>query len=657
MSIRFKKYTEWTVGTKLTFIITVVFSIILFSFTSIVNYNLKQQAEAQAIANVTDRTQFVADMLNLFDADLRNQTSDAIKVFKGNFKDGFALDTSRTVDVGGVSTPVLKSGTQDLNGDFSTTDRLSNEIGVVATIFVKQGDEFIRISTSLKNEKGERAVGTPLNHASPAYPALTEGKSYAGLTVLFGKQYMTQYDPVLDSNGKVIAVLFVGKDFTTAIDQMKAKIRSIKLGQSGYFFALDAREGKNYGDLLMHPTKEGKNILDSKDQNGHEFIKEMLERKQGVIHYPWTNPELGETDVREKVVAFYPVKGWNWIVAGGMYADEYAAESNRTNTRYQMMSMVLILMLSVLMFKVMRIRLSTPLQQVIFAASKMANGDLTASLNVTRVDEIGQLMHAINGIGQGLRVLINEVHQSAQMIAHSAQEMSDGNADLSARTESQASSLEQTAASMDELTSTVKQNSEGAKHANELVHAASAVASQGGKVVSDVIDTMSSIKDSSKKIVDIISVIDGIAFQTNILALNAAVEAARAGEQGRGFAVVASEVRNLAQRSASAAKEIAVLIKDSVAKVESGNLLAEQTGKTMGDIMNSVDQITQITSEISTASQEQSDGIEQVNQAVSQMDDMTQQNSALVEQASAATETMREQVEHLVQLISAFKLK
>ena len=657
MTIKFKKYTEWTVGSKLTLIVSVVFSLILLTFTSVVNYNLKQQADAQAVTDVTERTQFVVDMLNIFDADLRNQASDALKVFKGNFKDGFELDTARTVDVAGAATPVLKSGGKDLNGDLSLTDRLTSEIGAVATVFVKSGDDFIRISTSLKNDKGERAIGTPLSHASPAYKTLTDGKGYVGLTELFNKQYMTQYDPIVDASGKVIGALFVGKDFTVAINEVKDKIRSIKLGKSGYFYALDAREGKTYGNLFLHPTKEGKNILDSKDGNGHEFIKEILEKKQGLIRYPWINTELGETDAREKIVAFYPIKGWNWVVAGGMYADEYAAESNRTNQRYQIISLVIVVLLGVFMFKVMQIRLSTPLAQVIDAANKMANGDLTTSVRVTRVDEIGQLMHAINGIGEGLRSLINEVQQSANMIAYSSQELSDGNVDLSARTESQASSLEQTAASMDEMTGTVKQNSEGAKHANDLVLAAAEVASRGGKVVHDVIDTMSSIKDSSRKIVDIISVIDGIAFQTNILALNAAVEAARAGEQGRGFAVVASEVRNLAQRSASAAKEIAALIKDSVSKVESGNLLAEQTGKTMEDVLRAVDQITQITAEISHASQEQSDGIEQINQAVAQMDDMTQQNSALVEEASAATETMREQVEHLVRLISAFKLR
>ena len=237
MTIKFKKYTEWTVGSKLTLIVSVVFSLILLTFTSVVNYNLKHQADAQAVTDVTERTQFVVDMLNIFDADLRNQASDALKVFKGNFKDGFELDTARTVDVAGAATPVLKSGGKDLNGDLSLTDRLTSEIGAVATVFVKSGDDFIRISTSLKNDKGERAIGTPLSHASPAYKTLTDGKGYVGLTELFNKQYMTQYDPIVDASGKVIGALFVGKDFTVAINEVKDKIRSIKLGKSGYFYA------------------------------------------------------------------------------------------------------------------------------------------------------------------------------------------------------------------------------------------------------------------------------------------------------------------------------------------------------------------------------------------------------------------------------------
>jgi len=248
------------------------------------------------------------------------------------------------------------------------------------------------------------------------------------------------------------------------------------------------------------------------------------------------------------------------------------------------------------------------------------------------------------------------VRTSTDSVSVAAKQIAIGNTDLSSRTEQQAASLEETASSLEHLSSVVKQNTENAKQANQLALSASTIASQGGDVVRQVVDTMNSINESSRKIVDIISVIDGIAFQTNILALNAAVEAARAGEQGRGFAVVASEVRSLAQRSAAAAKEIKTLIDDSVDKVGSGSKLVQQAGTTMSDIVTSVQKVTDIVGEIASASEEQSSGISQVNQAVSQMDDVTQQNAALVEEAAAAAQALQDQAETLEQVVSVFKL-
>ncbi|MHB1176586.1 MAG: methyl-accepting chemotaxis protein [Sulfuriferula sp.] len=288
-------------------------------------------------------------------------------------------------------------------------------------------------------------------------------------------------------------------------------------------------------------------------------------------------------------------------------------------------------------------------------AHAISTGDFSKDIAIARGDTTS-LLFTMNAMRENLTVTIGDIRQSTETIAVASRQIATGNADLSGRTESQASSLEETASSMEELTSTVRQNAENARQANQLVVSAADVAVKGGKVVGQVVDTMSSIKDSSRKIADIISVIDGIAFQTNILALNAAVEAARAGEQGRGFAVVAAEVRNLAQRSAGAAKEIKSLIEDSVDKVDVGGKLVDEAGKTMEEIVNSVKRVTDIMSEIAAASQEQSSGIEQVNQAVGQMDEATQQNAALVEQAAAAAESLQDQAAKLAQAVSVFKL-
>jgi methyl-accepting chemotaxis protein len=300
--------------------------------------------------------------------------------------------------------------------------------------------------------------------------------------------------------------------------------------------------------------------------------------------------------------------------------------------------------------------ITRPLMEAVGLARKVADGDLTGQIVVHSKDETGQLLQALKEMNDSLVKIVTQVRTGTDTIATASSEIATGNLDLSSRTEQQASSLEETASSMEQLTSTVKQNADNARQSNQLAVAASEVAVKGGHVVSQVVETMGSINESANKIVDIIGVIDGIAFQTNILALNAAVEAARAGEQGRGFAVVATEVRNLAQRSASAAKEIKALIGDSVDKVNIGSRLVNDAGSTMQEVVESVRRVTDIMAEITAASQEQTDGIEQINQAVMQMDQVTQQNAALVEQAAAAAESLQDQASNLSQVVSVFRL-
>jgi methyl-accepting chemotaxis protein len=390
-----------------------------------------------------------------------------------------------------------------------------------------------------------------------------------------------------------------------------------------------------------------------KYQSAKELV--MNSRKSGDA----ASAEKAYKEVFDPAAKFYSDKVHGLLAMQRSSIDQMARSIDQNNARGMQLMLLLAALLvaiSVVAVVIISRSITTPLQRALQVARSVAAGDLSAQIEQQGKDEIAELMQALQEMNLALRKIVSEVQQGTESIASAANEIATGNFDLSTRTEQQAGSLEETAASIEQLTSTVKQNAENARQANQLAMSASDVAIKGSGVVSQVVETMGAINTSSSKIVDIISVIDGIAFQTNILALNAAVEAARAGEQGRGFAVVASEVRSLAQRSASAAKEIKTLIGDSVDKVGSGSRLVEEAGATMREVVDSIRRVTTIMAEIATASQEQSTGIEQINQAVTEMDSTTQQNAALVEQATATSELLQAQADKLAHAGRQFKL-
>ncbi|GKV82623.1 methyl-accepting chemotaxis protein [Pectobacterium carotovorum subsp. carotovorum] len=374
----------------------------------------------------------------------------------------------------------------------------------------------------------------------------------------------------------------------------------------------------------------------------------------------------------EQVLAYMPAYEEEIAQAGQMRAvadqlnsviasllnDQLAAsqEDIRSATLQMIIAALITLLLGLLISWFISRQITTPLGNTLSMAEKIATGDLTMSINTTRKDELGQLMSAMSKMNDNLHNMIDDIRVGVSQISNASSEIVAGNTDLSSRTEQQAAAVEQTAASMEQLTATVKQNADNAHHANKLAISASQTAKQGGEQVNNVVQTMTAIESSSKRIAEITSVINSIAFQTNILALNAAVEAARAGEQGRGFAVVASEVRSLAQRSSQAAKEIEGLISESVTQVSRGATLVGNAGKTMNDIVISITQVHDIMGEIATASDEQSRGISQVSQAIVEMDSTTQQNAALVQQSSAAADSLEEQARLLKQAVSVFRL-
>ena len=645
---------NWNVGTRISALSFALMAAIIAALLTAVTISTSAMLEERARQSVTNELDGVASTIDLFNKSVSSSAKSLGRVFRNTLPGTFELDPAAAIDIGGTPTPTLKLDGKVLNLDFAAPDALTAQTGGNATIFAADGEDFVRVSTSVKKENGERAIGTKLDRASPAYAVLRNGGTYVGLVTLFGKQYITQYEPARDASGKIVGVLYVGIDISDDMKLLKDRIRAIKVGETGYFYVLSAAPGKTYGDLVVHPAKEGSNILQSKDADGRPFIQEILEKKNGSIVYDWQNP--GESKAREKFVAYTYIKDWNWVVAGGTYRDEITAAASELRNRFVGFGLLALVLLAAILYLLVRASVTRPLEQVRDVAKRIAEGDLTARMDNTRRDEIGLLTEAVNSVGGSLSAVVAKVRQGAEQIAHASQEISAGNLDLCQRTEEQANNLATTASSMDQLTATVRQNADNARQANQLAESASTVAQKGGSTVAQVVERMDAINQSSRKISDITSVIDGIAFQTNILALNAAVEAARAGEQGRGFAVVASEVRNLAQRSAAAAKEIKVLIDASNGEVLAGSRLVAEAGATMEDVLASVARVTDIMSEITAASVEQTGGIEHVNRAVGAMDAATQQNAALVEQASAATQALQDQAAELARSVRLFRL-
>jgi len=630
-----------SVARRVALLAVALLSAVLVLISGAMSVMAEKSSRERMVQWTGDKVVSVGESIDAFDATARLMTDRAYKPFRQKFADKFELD---------VQAGMLKGWGMLLNNDFSEVDTFARTSGGAATIFMRKGDDFERISTSLKKENGERAMGTLLDRKSRAYPLMLEGKTFTGRAMLFGKPYMTHYEALKDDAGKVVGILFIGfdmADFQSALDKL---VEEARFFQSGGTYVINPGSSNDDAVFVSHPTAAGKKVLsvspdaaamlDAMRASPEAFVPVAVPLFNSAIDQPWAVKRQSES-------------GW-WVVAE---VSDTEAMGSFWRTMYSLWGMLALAtaVLGVGLYLLVRRNVSDPLAQLTSAVTTVAQGDLSQTFRSDRSDEIGRLVREVETMRQRFLGMMRELRSATDSINTASVEIATGNQDLSARTEQAASNLQETAASMEQLTSTVRQSADAAKQANQLAASAAQIAVRGGEVVGQVVTTMDEINHSSKKISDIIGVIDGIAFQTNILALNAAVEAARAGEQGRGFAVVAGEVRNLAQRSAQAAKEIKGLIGASVDKVETGSRLVADAGQTMSEIVGSVQRVSDIIGEITAAAGEQSDGIGQVNVAVTQLDQMTQQNAALVEESAAAAESLKDQAKRLNQVVSVFR--
>ena len=631
-----------SVARRVTAIGIAMMAAVLLVLSLAVSYISTQAAREQLLASVIHATEGLAASIDTVENANRRMVERASKAFGRYFDGAMSLDTSLGVlYLDGIA----------INDDFAVVDKFSEDTGGVATVFARKGDDFVRITTSLRDLKGERVMHTVLDRQHPAYQLMLQGKPYVGRADLFGKPYMTAYDPVRDASGQVVGILFVGTDLSAFQDAMQQQVVATRLFEHGGAMVIAPGSSWEQATFVAHSTHTGKKVLDAFPQarvslealaqNADGFARDVTALLPGQGGNPWS--VLRKAD-----------NGW-WVITEVSDDEAMASQRRALWMLWGAMALALALLAAGLLFTLRR-GVSAPLQELTQAITLVAQGDLTQPFRSARRDEVGDLVREVEGMRQRFVGMLRQVHVAAHSIASASSQIAQGNGDLAERTENTANSLARSAQSIEEITHVVRQSADAAQQAHQLSASAVEVASRGGQVVGDVVATMDDINTSSRKIGDIIGVIDGIAFQTNILALNAAVEAARAGEQGRGFAVVAGEVRSLAQRSAEAAKEIKALISTSVGKVESGAQLVQNAGHTMQEIVSSVQRMGDIIGEISAAASEQAERISQVNQDVMQLDQMTQQNASLVEESAAASQSMRDQAVRLEDSVSVFKL-
>ena len=631
-----------SVARRVTAIGIAMMAAVLLVLSLAVSYISTQAAREQLLASVIHATEGLAASIDTVENANRRMVERASKAFGRYFDGEMSLDTSLgMLYLDGIA----------INDDFAVVDKFSEDTGGVATVFARKGDDFVRITTSLRDLKGERVMHTVLDRQHPAYQLMLQGKPYVGRADLFGKPYMTAYEPVRDASGQVVGILFVGTDLSAFQDAMQQQVVATRLFEHGGAMVIAPGSSWEQATFVAHSTHTGKKVLDAFPQarvslealaqNADGFARDVTALLPGQGGNPWS--VLRKAD-----------NGW-WVITEVSDDEARASQRRALWMLWGAMALALALLAAGLLFTLRR-GVSAPLQELTQAITLVAQGDLTQPFRSARRDEVGDLVREVEGMRQRFVGMLRQVHVAAHSIASASSQIAQGNGDLAERTENTANSLARSAQSIEEITHVVRQSADAAQQAHQLSASAVEVASRGGQVVGDVVATMDDINTSSRKIGDIIGVIDGIAFQTNILALNAAVEAARAGEQGRGFAVVAGEVRSLAQRSAEAAKEIKALISTSVGKVESGAQLVQNAGHTMQEIVSSVQRMGDIIGEISAAASEQAERISQVNQDVTQLDQMTQQNASLVEESAAASQSMRDQAVRLEDSVSVFKL-
>jgi methyl-accepting chemotaxis protein len=577
---------NWSLGTKLIVTEAILVLLLLSLFTYYVGAYCQKLLRGNYIEDMNRQVQLTKSMIEVYDRSVGKSTENFEKVFSSYFPGRFQLDSRRAIKIGAVDTPALLYGGKPLNQDFDTIDRFSKMTGAVATVFARSGDDFIRITTSLKKQDGSRAIGTTLGKNHPGYGLIMAGESYLGRANLFGRDYSTKYVPIKGIDGQVIGILFVGVDTTDALDFMKQQVKAIKIGKTGYIFAVDAEEGEKQGTLVIHPFEEGKNILNAKSTDGREFTKEMLKKREGVIRYYWLNKASGETKPREKMVVYTYSDGWKLMIAAGAYVEEMNADIALLRTILIAANILIVLIIVGVLYFASRRMVIKPLQQAVSFAGDVAGGDLSRSLDIRNHDEIGKLGAALNRMVSDLKEMIGKIRDTSVQVAGTANQIAANSEQLTKAAHSQASAADETSSTMVQMAAsiqTVAANAESLATSTDEVSASIQELGASSEQVARSAEVMaSSVTDTSATIEQMTVSIEKVAQNTESLS-SAVSETSSTIEQMTvsidHISGNAQELREIVAESAGVIEQMATSVMEVAANVENADSVAKAASK------------------------------------------------------------------------------
>jgi methyl-accepting chemotaxis protein len=615
------------------------------------------------------QTHLMRDLVARFDNASENSASQLIGFLKGKFPSGITLDPSKTVKVGAEDTPMLKAGSGMLNNSFGQVDEFTRETGgkSVATIFVRRDQDFIRISTSLKKEDGSRAVGTRLDHKHPAFVSLMENQVYSGKAQLFGRDYMTRYEPFTDKSGEVVGIYFIGFEISEPLREVKKLIRDIKIGKTGYAFVIDG-----LGNAIVHPALEGQNILAAKDADGHDLIKEIVKLKEGVISYSWINKKLGETHARQKLTTLAYFKSWDWIVATSCYTEELYSELRGLRNTLLLLAIIVSFVVSLVAYFTIR-RALAPVGSIAEVMSQIGQGDTTRNVDAklcARPDEIGSLGQAAQAMSTSLRAVLHDISAGVATLSSSSSKLSSvsgqtslGVAKVSEKASSVAAAAEEASANtsslatrMSETTANLVSVSDATAQMSATVadiaansEKARAISKQATSQAQSAASLMQQMGRAAKEIGKVTESITNISAQTNLLALNATIEAARAGAAGKGFAVVANEIKELAQQTATATEDIKGKIGDvqnsangAISDIEGISNIIGEVEAIVASIATAIEEQAAVTKDVANNIARASEGVKNAGDQVAQTATVSGSIAQEIAALSAAATEIRE---------------